>query len=358
MSDWNEADFLPLLLDHIGAGVVVLDRAYRVVSWNAFMAANSGLAFSQVQGRDLFEAFPDTQRKWLEKKIDSVFELGNYAFTSWEQRPWVFRFPHHRPITGGIDCMRQNCMFVPLRKTSSQVPDFVAILIHDATDAALDRMKLASVLEEVTRLSTIDGLTQIANRRHLMARLQAEIGRAARHGNELSVVMFDLDHFKRINDNHGHAGGDAVLREVARRVTSLLRGADVFGRYGGEEFAVALPETNLEGARIVAERIRTCIAAQPIAFGTTPIPATTSLGVAAWQGTDAAAEVLVAAADAALYRAKASGRNRVVVADGAVDLSDSAANAADPMFMTAVAAINERDAASPLPASIVGVRAA
>jgi diguanylate cyclase (GGDEF)-like protein len=166
--------------------------------------------------------------------------------------------------------------------------------------------------EEIYRMTIIDGLTQIHNKRYLQEALDRDVMRARRHGRELSVMMFDIDHFKGINDKYGHLAGDHVLRELARVVQERIRKDEVFARYGGEEFALILPETNIEGARALAETLRERVATHTFVFQNETIPVTISMGAAAltddMSGTD-----LVTSADNKLYEAKRSGRNRVCV---------------------------------------------
>ena len=155
----------------------------------------------------------------------------------------------------------------------------------------------------------VDSLTAIANRRALEETLAAEISRAERFQHKLSVVLLDLDHFKRTNDTHGHAAGDRLLREVARLLASSARQGDTVARWGGEEFVAVLPETDLEGARQLAERLRLEIATASLGATRT----TASCGVAAFLPGDTV-DTLLAAADTALYRAKENGRNRTELA--------------------------------------------
>lgn len=159
--------------------------------------------------------------------------------------------------------------------------------------------------------ATHDPLTGLWNRGMLHEQLARELMLAARSGEPLAVVMADLDHFKEINDRRGHAAGDAVLREAAARMRSVLRGHDGISRYGGEEFVVLLPRTVPDDALSVAERVRAIVAAEPIPAGDTTVPVTLSLGLATTVTTPADVESLIATADAALYRAKERGRNRV-----------------------------------------------
>ncbi len=156
-----------------------------------------------------------------------------------------------------------------------------------------------------------DALTGLPNRRAAEARLAVERARAHRSGAPLSLLMLDIDHFKRVNDRWGHADGDRVLAEVARRIRHEVRAGDLATRYGGEEFLVLLPDTALQAASDVAERIRGAIASEPVALGGGRVVVTASVGVAQLRdGEDNAA--LVARADTALYRAKQQGRNRCV----------------------------------------------
>ena len=168
--------------------------------------------------------------------------------------------------------------------------------------------------EEIYRLTIIDGLTQIHNQRYLLDFLDREIARSNRHQRPLALILFDIDHFKTINDDLGHLGGDFALRELAACVRkTTVRREDLFARYGGEEFAVVLVETPLEAAIEVAERIRTTVEKHPFRFEDRPFSLTVSLGVTATVGeADLSATALVRQADAKLYEAKRAGRNRVV----------------------------------------------
>jgi diguanylate cyclase (GGDEF)-like protein len=144
--------------------------------------------------------------------------------------------------------------------------------------------------------------------------------------------MFDVDHFKQVNDRHGHPVGDQVIVAVARRLAAATRKTDLLGRYGGEEFVILLPDTAHDGARILAERIRAGLADRPIDTDAGPLPVTASIGLAQWEPDDTEPGTLLARADEALYRAKQSGRNRVVHYSDASDqarVSTSANSSAD-----------------------------
>jgi two-component system cell cycle response regulator len=160
-----------------------------------------------------------------------------------------------------------------------------------------------------------DSLTKIYNKRFLVEALEAEFKRAKALHSEFSILFFDLDHFKKVNDNHGHDAGDYVLREFAQIVrTQYIRPKDVFARYGGEEFVILLSNTNGTQAMQIAEKIRSAIEVHPFIYEGKRLPITTSLGVAELQTGIESAQTLLKAADQALYQAKNSGRNRVVAA--------------------------------------------
>jgi diguanylate cyclase (GGDEF)-like protein len=191
----------------------------------------------------------------------------------------------------------------------------MALLAAVAVWAAAAQLSLLLGLLEARRDASHDALTGLANRRAALERLSAECARARRSGQPLSALMLDLDHFKRVNDTWGHAVGDQVLVEAARILRSELRGADLGVRFGGEEFLALLPGTDLEAAVHVAERIRQRMAEARIALGSgAAVAITLSVGAACLQP-DESGDGLVQRADAALYQAKALGRNRVERAD-------------------------------------------
>jgi diguanylate cyclase (GGDEF)-like protein len=176
---------------------------------------------------------------------------------------------------------------------------------HDSLDESFQRQMYESALR--------DGLTKIFNKKYFQDRLESEFAYSVRHQSPLSLVMFDIDHFKQINDTHGHLAGDAVLVTLANAVTQTIRQEDVFARYGGEEFVVICRGVDLQGATLFGERVRRMVQSQAFLYQTTEIKVTISVGVATVPdvGMHGPAE-LVALADDALYEAKRGGRNRVI----------------------------------------------
>ena len=183
-----------------------------------------------------------------------------------------------------------------------------AVLFSDITD----RTRL---LLELRRDAQTDELTGVANRRCFVGAIEAEFQRAVRHGGFFSVIILDMDHFKAINDSYGHGAGDRVLTSTAVRIVSCLRQIDLMSRYGGDEFAILLPEAQSDGAFEAAERIRKVVSGTMVESGSNSIQVTASLGLATYvPGRSTDWVQLLNEADQALYRAKAEGRNRVVQA--------------------------------------------
>jgi diguanylate cyclase (GGDEF)-like protein len=190
----------------------------------------------------------------------------------------------------------------------------LALLVLAAITALRANARADEATAELRRMATTDALTGLWNRRHLLERLESETARSLRNGRPLCLASIDVDHFKRVNDLHGHPAGDEALRVLARLCREALRGSDVVGRMGGEEFAILMPETDRDQARLVCERLREKVARTPV-----PLPSgaaltvTLSTGIALMAGEEAS-DKLISRADSALYGAKAEGRNRVKLA--------------------------------------------
>jgi two-component system cell cycle response regulator len=182
---------------------------------------------------------------------------------------------------------------------------------------AAEALVRTRLYEQAERLATTDGLTGVLNRRTFNAELHGRLREAQRYNRPLSLLLLDVDHFKKVNDTYGHPAGDVVLRGIAALAQKQARETDVVARYGGEEMAVILPETDAQGAHTIAERIRKAAAAASHATEQGGVQVTLSIGLATWPGPGDSAEELVEAADKALYRAKQGGRNRVAAANPA-----------------------------------------
>jgi len=211
--------------------------------------------------------------------------------------------------------MYQNITFLPLIGLDQRV-NSVCLLVYDVTDIATNKNELEAANRTLQRVSRIDRLTGLYNRGYWEECLETEFQRCKRSSRPASLLMLDIDHFKRFNDAHGHQAGDQVLREFANVMQSLRRAADVAGRYGGEEFGLILPETNWPQAMIVAERLRTHVAALEVSWGRQLLSVTTSVGISEYDPDMLNHQQWIQHADDALYQAKAQGRNRSIVLPG------------------------------------------
>lgn len=305
-------------MEHLVVPTFVIDPECRVIIWNKACERLTGIQAGEVIGtREHWRGFYDTPRPCLADliaqgrtaEIDALYAEHDHAGED-------AIAAHGRKV--------ENWCVMPQAGTRL----YLAI---DAGPIFDESGKLVAVVEtlrdmtvqkeaqaELERLATRDGLTSVANRRSFDETLNMEWRRASRESRALSLLMIDVDFFKPYNDTYGHQGGDECLRQVAAAMSGVVkRAGDCVARYGGEEFSILMPATEPEGALIVAERIRAAVEALhlPHSGSTVADHVTVSVGVASLHvGNDGMAAGLVAAADAALYRAKDGGRNRVVLA--------------------------------------------
>ena len=309
--DLKEFHWLVAMVQNIDVGLVILDSDYRIQIWNGFMENHSGLAAAQVQQRGLFELFPELPKEWFMRKLNSVKLLKNKTFTTWEQRPYIFKFKNYRPITGTSSHMYQNMTVLPLQATTGQVEHF-ALIIYDVTDEATNKLESQRAREQLLQYSRTDALSQLYNRGYWQQAAAAEFQRYQRSNNPSTLVMLDIDHFKAVNDTHGHGAGDQVIAHLAGLIKRAARTTDLAGRYGGEEFAILLFDTDLAQAGYFAERLRKLVerAELTLSDGQT-LHYTISLGISELSGALPTLEAWIKEADDALYRSKQAGRNQV-----------------------------------------------
>ena len=310
--DLNEIHWLMDMFNTVDVGLVVLDRDYKVCVWNGFMENHSGLLPSAVKDKDLFDLFPAIDEKWFRSKAESVFVLKNRSFTIWEQQPYIFRFKNYRPITGKADYMYQNATFIPLTNVRGEV-EHICIIIYDVTDIAVNKKELEELNKKLEQVSQTDSLTQLANRGHWEHLLHQEFLRTKRSEGCCSLLIFDIDHFKKVNDDFGHSAGDEALRHIASLLKTALRETDIAGRYGGEEFVVTLLDTDKQGAIVFAERLRQLIETSPAKYNGHTVHMAISVGIACFDNAFKDHERWIEAADKALYHSKETGRNKVSV---------------------------------------------
>ncbi|OGX26375.1 MAG: hypothetical protein A3D10_08110 [Omnitrophica WOR_2 bacterium RIFCSPHIGHO2_02_FULL_48_11] len=213
--------------------------------------------------------------------------------------PQYFLFP--------LQSKNQLLGFLTVEGLEESERDKVAILGHQLA-LALRRIKL---YEEVERLALTDSLTEVHTRRYFMERFEEELKRAHNRKTPLSLLMIDVDYFKRFNDQYGHMVGDQILHKIGMIIKENIRGIDIVGRYGGEEFVVVLPDTDRKGAGFVAERIRSATEATQIQAYDTVVSVTISIGLTVFPDDAESLSQLIEKADQSLYQAKSTGRNRI-----------------------------------------------
>jgi diguanylate cyclase (GGDEF)-like protein/PAS domain S-box-containing protein len=280
-----------------GAGahaVASLDASGHIVDWQSNAATGFGFQREQVMGRPYAVFYPDgaITADRLADRLHEADENGWSLDEGWRVRGDGGRY-------------WGSTMIVPLRGRGAAAAPAYSLLMRDTTDQR-------ESFERQRRASARDELTGLCNRRSFLDAAELELARWRRSPRPLSVVMFDADHFKAINDTRGHAAGDAVLRRLAELFARTFRQIDVAARIGGEEFAVLLPSTDIHAAELVANRLRLAVMESPIRVDGIAVTCTVSGGVATIDSQVTSVADLLERADRALYAAKAAGRNCIV----------------------------------------------
>lgn len=309
LSEIAEIHWLMDMLQSVDVGLIVLDKSATIQLWNSFLENHSGITSTEARNSNIFKLFPDLDEIWLRHHLQSVHLLHTRAYSNWEHRPYLLKFSSYRPITSGAPHMYQNITLMPLLSVDGEV-NHTCILIYDVTDTAISQQALHQSNRELERLSQIDGLTGLFNRSTWEGHLQREYKRCRRSGHQASLVMFDIDHFKNVNDIYGHQAGDEAIRRLATTLKYEVRETDIAGRYGGEEFSVLLIDTPLDNAMVFCERLRKSVEAITIVWDKQEIRFTISLGIASLSKEHSSGLAGLKEADEALYYSKEHGRNR------------------------------------------------
>jgi diguanylate cyclase (GGDEF)-like protein len=302
----NEKNRFLTIFESLPSAVFVLDDKGIIIHMNH---AGARLIDPAATSGGHYYSHPDDQIlfPWFEG------ELARFRMTG---EGGVFEF---QLMLAQGDHRQVKVRFREMQDISFKFPGTIVIL-EDITDLKRVEKDLIEAQSALRQQASHDPLTGLCNHGEILSILERQLSKSKRDGEAVSVIMADLDHFKRVNDTYGHLAGDEVLRQTAQRMRSVSRDYDYVGRYGGEEFLVVLRGCDKDSAVIFAERLRLCIGSKNMAVSEGTIPVTISLGVATGGGNEEHdADALVLAADKALYRAKRNGRNRVETA--AVELS-------------------------------------
>ncbi len=295
------------ILDAINQGIVILGSEYTVIYWNRWMDVHSGIHKEQIIGTCIFEQYPDLNNPNFIRNCKSVLNFGNYIFYSQKLHNYMFPFKTIGTYALKHEMMQQSCVMAPLRVEDSSIKEIV-ITIQDVTESVYLENELKTMIQ-------YDSLTGIHNRRYFDERLVEEFNRTIRNKLDLALIIFDIDNFKKLNDNYGHQYGDAVLQKIAQVCKKVIRGCDIFARYGGEEFCVILPDSNIKGAGVFAERLRLAVENMEVDYQNREEKVyetvTISLGVSAIDLNISTEAQLLKCADEALYNSKHTGKNCV-----------------------------------------------
>ncbi|WP_413693547.1 GGDEF domain-containing protein [Psychromonas sp. KJ10-2] len=312
--DLKDIHWLIDMVHNIDVGLVIIEKDYTVKVWNGFMENHSGLLSAHMIDKKITDVFTSIPQTWLQQKINSVCLLKNKAFTTWEQRPYLFKFKSYRPITSNAEFMYQNVTFLPLADFQGQVTQ-ICMIVYDVTDIALTKQAFQEANSQLKHLSHTDSLTQLNNQGHWRSLCANEFINSKNAASPTSTIIFDIDHFKKINDTYGHPFGDEVLKGIAEAVRQKSKKQDIIGRVGGEEFALLLLDTNLKQATLVAERLREAIEAIHFEYQGKQVKVTASFGVAQITESITNFESWIEVADLGLYIAKNNGRNQVGISE-------------------------------------------
>jgi diguanylate cyclase (GGDEF)-like protein/PAS domain S-box-containing protein len=294
------ADLCTTITELLEDGVVIVDDKHSIVYYNEGARNIFGYMPVEVLGKPLDILLPERFHAQHGMHIE---EFGKGTAT-------VKHMGHRsRQIFGRRKDGSEFVVSAAVQKLGTKGERYYAAVIRDISENKKTE-------EELLRLAATDPLTGAFNRREFTALADREALRASRYHHPLSILMLDLDHFKKLNDTYGHAAGDKALQRFTTLCCNALRNVDIFGRWGGEEFVALLPETTADGAAIIAERLRKMVDDTVVNFNDHKITFTVSIGIAQYRDSETSVDAPLSRADMAVYDAKKAGRNRISVHRG------------------------------------------
>jgi diguanylate cyclase (GGDEF)-like protein len=293
------------VVDVVDIGLLILDKELRICHWNRWMQSHSDIDPEAIKGSVIFDVFPNLKQSLFINKCKAIFTFGNFCFFSQKIHHYLFPFKPVSLFDSQFDFMKQNCTVGPLRNKNGSI-EYIFIAVYDVTETV-------NLEQKLMEMNNKDALTGVHNRLGLEMKLKEEVKRNKHYGHPLSIIMFDIDYFQKVNDTYGVQCGDFILQQIASTIEKSIKSQDIIARYGEDVFCCILPETAIEGAETLAERFRKKIAEEDYNYLDKNIKVTISLGVSTLGEETNTAAMLSQKAAAALSSAKNIGRNRVVV---------------------------------------------
>jgi len=298
------------IIDQLSVGVFVLDADSRIRRWNRWLQDKTAITLGQAIGKTIEELFPEISVKRFNWAVEQVIKYRCPQVLSQILNHYIVPIQVSHGNRHGVSIMQQHVTIAPMQGESDET--LAVITIIDVTENVIRSSALVEMAQKLEHASNHDALTGVYNRRFMWEWLVPELKQCVRYKHTLSCLLLDIDHFKRLNDEHGHDKGDVVLKDFSTVVADVLRDSDFLIRYGGEEFVVLLPHCDLENAIVVAGRILDRMRKTEIG-GMGKGEVLCSIGAASLDPNSACTgEELLKVADKRLYEAKNSGRNRVV----------------------------------------------
>ncbi|MBN2530213.1 MAG: diguanylate cyclase [Deltaproteobacteria bacterium] len=291
------------ILDNIETGVLVVNRLLDISYWNRWLEIHTGIDEDSAVGNNLENLFSDFSFGLLKQKIHIAVKLGTPTFVNGRVSGYVIPIEQYKVTKSIFRFMQQDATITPIGD------GLVSIVVTDVSPLLEAHYTIDKQMKMLERQARTDFLTGCFNKNMFNDILSTEMKRSERHGHVFTLIIFDIDDFKLVNDTHGHLAGDAVLRQMAEIVVGSIRQSDALIRWGGEEFFILLPETALEGGALLAEKLRRRI--RKFDFEKAG-RLSCSFGVAQWKN-EVGEDGIIGMADSALYLAKNSGKNRVCV---------------------------------------------
>jgi len=302
-----------IILNTIDNGIIILDKDLNILAWNYWLEIRTNIKEDDIKNKNICEEFSYINAKKLKRKIKAVLITNNPSYYNVDPHKFLIDIKTSSIIDDIFDSMQQDITIVPYDVENK----LVCLYIYDKTSLHKTNYKLEKLNDELRDLSNRDPMTHAFNRRYFGEFSKRMLSLAKRSEQCVCICIIDIDKFKNINDNYGHSIGDKVIILLAKKLEEYVRTSDIVARFGGEEFVIFLHNTSLGCAHKISEKIRSNIQRLEVDTSTNRISFTVSIGLSQYEETKDSNNIehTLKRADDALYVAKESGRNQVVIAE-------------------------------------------